>query len=88
MSYYKIIEKTINYIEVNLKDEINIDCIALNAKISKFHFHRIFSAVVDETIMEYIRKRRLSCAAIELVKSNKRILEIAIDYCFNSNAYL
>ena len=53
--------------------------------LSSFYFHRIFSSIVGISPAEYIRNRRLTCAADELTRSKVNILDIAIKYYFGSN---
>lgn len=84
MDYIDIVKETIIYIEDNLEQKITLDDLACNALFSKFHFHRIFQNVVGESVMEYIRKRRVSKAALKLIKTNEKIINIAMKYQFNS----
>ena len=84
MSYVRKIEKVIQYIELNLNEEIRIEDLADLCHLSKFYFHRIFTALTGDSIMDYIRKRRISMASLELINSDKTILEIAMDYGFGS----
>lgn len=80
----KMIQKTIDYIEANLVQKIELDHVAENAFISKFHYTRIFHSVVGTPIMEYIRRRRLTEAAKELLETDKKIIDIALKYQFGS----
>lgn len=64
---------------------MSIEKLAEMTDLSKFYFHRIFSATTKISLMEYIRVRRISNAAIDLLNSKKSILEIAFDYQFNSH---
>lgn len=84
MDYFKTIHNSIDFMEKNLKEPISLEEIAKEASLSKYHFHRIFSSLTDDTVKSYLRKRRLSSAAIELCDTNKRILDIAIEYQFES----
>jgi AraC family transcriptional regulator len=84
MSYLEQLEKAIIFIENNLKYDIKVEEVAGIAGYSYYHFHRIFEAVLGETIGNYLRIRRLSCAANELIYTDKRILEIAVEYQFES----
>lgn len=86
MDYTEMILRAIEYIEQNLKNEMHLDDIADAAYCSSFHFHRLFKQVVGDTPGNYIRKRRLTEAARELKDSDKRILDIAIEYGFESQA--
>ena len=78
----------IDYIEDNLDSAIGIDDVARVACCSKFHFHRMFLAAFNITCTEYIRRRRLSLAAVEILNSNKTITDIALMFGYESpNAF-
>jgi len=84
MDYTDPINRAIDYIENNLAQTIEPDKVAAVAGYSRFYFDRLFLANLEETPARYIRKRRLSEAARELVTSKKSILDIALDYQFQS----
>jgi AraC family transcriptional regulator len=84
MNYCENIQKSIDYIENNIKEDIDINMVVQQSGYSTTHFYRIFQAFMGEAIKEYIIKRKLSNAAIELAVTNKRLIEVAIDYGFNS----
>lgn len=85
MSYhFESVLKGINFIEDNLKEEINISDIASKTGFSKFHFIRIFKGISKDTIFEYIRKRRLTDAGIDLIETDMSIIDIAFKYAYNS----
>lgn len=84
MIYYRRIQKAIDYIELNLKEDIDVLSIAKVSCFSVTHFYRIFQAMVGDSVKRYIQKRRLSDAAIELIKSNKRLIDVAFEYRYNS----
>ena len=77
-------EKALVYIESHLQEEIDLSSIAREAGYSLYHFHRIFKGVVGDTINDYVRKRRITEAAKELVYTNKSIVEIGINYGYES----
>lgn len=84
MNYNEKIQTSIEYIEDNLIEKISLDDLAQKAFLSKYHYHRVFHVLVGETVMEYVRKRRLTEAAKELVESNIKIVEVALKYQFGS----
>lgn len=85
MSYYINLQKSINYIESNLKNNIELEQISKVTGYSLPHFYRVFSAIVGCPVKEYVRKRRLSNAMFDIVTSKKSITEIAFEYGFESH---
>ncbi len=85
MQYYETVQKAVCFIEIHLKEEINLYDIAQYVNFSVPHLYRIFKAVVGETVKSYIMRRRLECAAVELKVSKKNISEIAYEYGFESH---
>ncbi len=84
MNYLERVQKGINYIEANLDGDISLQEVAKKAGISQWHFQRIFRALTNETIKTYIRTRRLANAFEKLLKTNQKIIEIAIVAGFES----
>lgn len=87
MSYLDQLEAvhtSLRYIEDHLHEPLTLREIARHASFSEFYFHRLFHNHVGMPIGDYIRKRRLSNAACELLVTENRILDIAIKYQFES----
>lgn len=82
--YFERIEKAVTFIEDNLKNELTTDLIAEKACFSKYHFIRVFSAMIGETVGNYVRKRRISKSAKDLITTKLSILDLAITYQFES----
>lgn len=81
------IKEVIDYIEENITS--NLDCKVLASKmgLSVYEFRRIFSFVIGCPIAEYIRKRRLSLAAFEIVKNKQTdILSLSQKYGYSSQS--
>ena len=79
------INRTIEFIETHLERDLHLDMLAAHCAFSKYHFHRIFKALIGDPPFKYIEKRRLFHAAYDLIHSQKRILDIALEYGFNSH---
>lgn len=84
MDYFKRIQNAIEFIELNLREDLNIVEIASQACFSAFHFQRVFQAISGFTVQQYIRRRRLSEAAAQLKQSHQKVLDIAMEYQYNS----
>ncbi|MBG9798157.1 AraC family transcriptional regulator [Brevibacillus laterosporus] len=84
MDYFERIQNSIEFIEKNLLEELNITEISSKSCFSAFHFQRFFQAITGFSVQEYIRSRRLSEAAILLKETRKNILEIAFFFQYGS----
>lgn len=84
MNYYERIQKSIDFIEDNLTEEITIDECARQAYMSVSGYYRIFLSVVGYNVKEYIRMRRLALAYEELVQGEQSVITVATKYAYNS----
>lgn len=66
------------YIEDHLGDDIGLADIARHVRVSPYHFHRIFRAFVGDSPMEFVRKRRLTEAALALTSTRIGLRELLI----------
>jgi AraC family transcriptional regulator len=76
--------RALDFVEANLREEIAVADMADAAGYSLYHFCRTFNGLVHHTPYDYLMRRRLSESARELVETDKRIIDIAFDYRFNS----
>ena len=74
----------IAYIEENLTENIDYSEISKIAYCSEYHFKRMFSFLSGISLSEYIRRRRLTLAAIDLKDKDLRIIDVAVKYGYNS----
>ena len=75
------------YIENHLGDPLTVEEVARHAGYSYYHLTRVFSALLGESVGSYIKKRRLSNGARELLYTDRRIIDIAISHGFESVSY-
>jgi AraC family transcriptional regulator len=76
--YLSRINKTIDFIEANLVQQFTLGDLASAANFSKYHFHRIFHAMMGETPFQFILRIRLEKAASLMVYNpTESISEIA-----------
>ena len=71
-------QESIDFIEQNLTEELDIENIASKAALSTFYYQRIFGALCGMTAGEYIRARRMSLAVQELNRKDVKVIDIAI----------
>ncbi len=73
MYHINMIQKSLDYIEDNLKSELSIAEIADLAGYSLYHYERIFKRLVGISIAQYIKRRRLLHAAFDIASGSKII---------------
>jgi AraC family transcriptional regulator len=84
MDLLKNMNDAMKYIEENLTDEIDFKMVARLAHCSEYHFKRMFSFLAGIPLSEYIRRRRLSLAALELTNSQIKVIDVAMKYGYHS----
>lgn len=84
MYYIEILHKAVCYIEKHLEEKLTLEDVAAHIGYSPYHFDRIFKCYVGDSIMEYIRKRQMSEAAKLIASTNKKIVDIALKYHYNT----
>ncbi len=82
MDYFERVQRAVVFIEGKLKEKVTLEEAAKAADFSFFHFHRLFQSMLGQSLCDYIRQRRLTEAALELASTNRRIIDIALDYQF------
>lgn len=85
MDWLERMNRAMDYIESNLAGEIELSEVARRACCSSHQFQRMFSFITNVTLAEYIRRRKLTLAALEL-KNNEaaRVIDIAMKYGYES----
>ena len=79
-----IIRDLLSWLESHLDKPLSIDNVAVRAGYSKWHLQRMFKEVTGQAIGAYIRGRRLSKSAVALRLTARPILDIALQYRFDS----
>lgn len=86
IDYKRRICRAMNFISRNIERDLSLEEIAKTVSFSKFHFHRIFKAVVGETVAGFTRRLRLESAANRLLfQQFSDITTIATDCGFSSS---
>ncbi|MCL2287479.1 MAG: AraC family transcriptional regulator [Firmicutes bacterium] len=74
----------IDYVENHISEDIDLNHLAAIACSSLYDFQRMFGFIAEMSIVEYIRKRRLTLAGLELRQGKASVLTVAIKYNYNS----
>lgn len=84
MDWIERLNQAINYIEEHFKDDIDYEQLGKIACCSGYHFQRMFAYMAGIPLSEYIRRRKMSLAAVDLQFGDKKIIDIASEYGYQS----
>ena len=78
------IQESIDFMEQNMTEALEIEAIAGKAALSPFYYQRIFGALCGMTVGDYIRTRRMTLAAQELSRKDARVIDVAMKYGYDA----
>jgi AraC family transcriptional regulator len=77
------LNRLVDSIELHLTEELDVGAIALDLGTTEYHLRRMFSSLAGMSLSEYIRRRRMTVAAAEVVGGGE-LLPIAVRYGYGS----
>ena len=84
MDWTQRLNKAVDYIENHLMEDPDPEELARIAGCSFYHFQRVFLYMADMTLTEYIRRRKMSRAAVDLQGGDEKIIDVALKYGYSS----
>ena len=73
-----------DYIEEHITDDLALADVSSVTAYSPFHFGRLFYYIDDMSLSEYIRRRKMSLAAMDLQTGDAKIIDLAVTYGYES----
>ncbi len=84
MEWIERLNEAMGYIEEHLADEIDMEKLGKIACCSSYHFQRMFTYMAGVPLSEYIRRRKMSLAAVDLQGKDRKIIDVAAKYGYSS----
>jgi AraC family transcriptional regulator len=86
-AYIERVNLAIDHVVTHLSEPLRLIDVARAAKFSPFHFHRVFQALVGETLVDFVKRLRLD-KALTLLTSPRRwsLTQIALACGFSSSS--
>lgn len=84
MEWIERLNHAIDYIEEHLTEEIEYEQLGRIACCSAYHFQRMFTYMAGVPLSEYIRRRKMSLAAVDLQGGDAKIIDVAAKYGYSS----
>nr|WP_211160447.1 AraC family transcriptional regulator [Microbacterium sp. MF43] len=77
------LNRLVEYVDARLTDDIDIAVLARDLATTEYHLRRMFSSLAGMPLSDYIRRRRMTVAATDLVGDGE-LLDIAVRYGYGS----
>lgn len=84
MEWLQRMTDAIDYMEKHIEEPLEIAELSTIAHTSSFHFQRMFHMLTGVSVMEYLRKRRLTLAAGELAVKPVKVIDVALKYGYET----
>lgn len=84
MEWVEKLNQSMDYIEENLTKELDYEQLGRVACCSSYHFQRMFTYMAGMTLSEYVRRRKMSLAAEDLLSGEEKIIDLALKYGYAS----
>ena len=78
------LNQALDHLEGCLDREVDVAGAARIAAVSEYHFRRMFSALAGMPLPVYVRRRRMTLAAAEVLAGEHTLLDVAVRYGYGS----
>lgn len=76
--------RLVEAVEEHLEDDLDVSALARRLATTEHHLRRMFSALAGMPLSEYVRRRRMTVAAADVIAGDDDLLGIAVRYGYGS----
>lgn len=84
MEWVERFNEALGYLEAHLTEEVDYRHLGEIACCSSYHFQRMFTYMAGMSLSEYLRRRKMSLAAVDLQGGGSKIIDVAMKYGYSS----
>lgn len=84
MEWIERLNNAVEYMEAHLLEKIDYEKVAEIANCPAYFFQRMFLYMTNISVSEYIRRRKMSLAAVDLQDAGAKVIDIALKYGYDS----
>ena len=84
MELIETLNASLQYLEQHLLEDADSEKAARQVGLSRFYLERTFSSLTGMSVSEYIRARRLTLAAQELIAADAKVIDLALKYGYDT----
>ncbi len=78
------LNRLVDLVEEHLGEEPDVPALAAGLGTTEYHLRRMFSSLAGMPLSEYVRRRRMTVAAADVVRGGDDLLGIAVRYGYGS----
>jgi AraC family transcriptional regulator len=78
------LNRLVDLVEENLTEEFDVDGLATAFGTTGYHLRRMFSSLAGMPLSEYVRRRRMTVAAADVVRGEDDLLSVAVRHGYGS----
>ncbi|CAM5285681.1 AraC family transcriptional regulator [Streptomyces avidinii] len=78
------LNQLVGLVEEHLSEELDVDGLARRLGTTEYHLRRMFSSLTGMPLSEYVRRRRMTVAAADVVRGEDDLLSIAVHHGYGS----
>ena len=82
-TYAELVSTVFSLVESRLHEPLSLEEASALVGLSPFHLHRVVHELTGRPLIEYLRARRLAASLTDLLETDRRVVDIAMDYCFD-----
>src|SRR4051794_12499490 len=79
------LNQLVDLVEEHLAEELDVDKFAGALGTTEYHLRRMFSSLAGMPLSEYVRRRRMTVAAADVVRGKGDLLGIAVRHGYGSS---
>ncbi|MFF8717570.1 GyrI-like domain-containing protein [Streptomyces sp. NPDC015184] len=79
------LNQLVDMVEEQLTEELDVRALAALLGTTEYHLRRMFSSLAGMPLSEYVRRRRMTVAAADIVRGDEDLLSIAVRHGYGSS---
>lgn len=82
-TYAELVTTVFSLVESHIHEPLDLEALSARVGLSPFHLHHVVHELTGKPLIEYLRARRLAASLEDLLLTDRRVVDIALDYCFD-----
>ncbi|MEV5694123.1 AraC family transcriptional regulator [Micromonospora globbae] len=78
------LNRLVDLVEEHLTEELDVDSLARRLGTTEYHLRRMFSSLAGMPLSEYVRRRRMTVAAADVIRGEDDLLTVAVRHGYGS----